>query len=180
MKKNPTITMKSLRRALPRVYAWLLKNDAEWLKANRPALPVREYVNSSVDWGWRDAKLAFFIRSKAIELLNAPGKPTFLSKTAICNSLGITSLIRQKVQKLPLTTTALADVTESRVDYAVRRVCWIACSYLQEGMFPQRWSLILRANVYRWMSYPKVVEALGASMEMLAQEDSHMTVMSVG
>jgi hypothetical protein len=161
--------MKSLRRELPRVYAWLLKNDTDWLKANRPARPVREQVNSSVDWGWRDAKLAFFIWSKAIELLNAPGKPTFLSRTAICNGLGITSLIRQKIQKLPLTANALADVAESRIEYAARRVQWAAQCYLQEGILPLRWNLIMRANVYRWTLAPKITEALNTATELLEQ-----------
>lgn len=180
IEKNPTITMKSLRRDLPRVYAWLLKNDADWLKTHRPARHVREPANSSVDWGWCDARLAFFVWAKAIEFLNAPGKPAFLSRAAICNGLGRTSLIRQKIHKLPLTAAALAEVTESRVCYAVRRVYWAARSYLQEGTFPQRWCLILRANVYRWLSYPKVAEALDTVMGMLERENSPMTVVSVG
>lgn len=180
MEKNPTITMKSLRREMPRVYAWLLQNDAEWLKVHRPARPVRQQVSPSVDWGWRDAKLAFFIWSKAIELLNGPGKPAFLSKTAICKGIGISSLVRQKIQKLPLTAAALTDTAESRIEYATRRVRWAAHCFLREEIFPQRWCLILRANVYRWRSYPQVAEALNAAMEVLEQANSQVTAPSIG
>lgn len=169
LEKNPTINMKSLRRGLPRVYAWLLKNDADWLKTHRPVRPVWKLTNSSVDWGWCDARLAFFVWAKAIDLLNASGKPAFLSRTAICNGLGVTSLVRQKIQKLPLTAKALADVTESRVEYAARRVQWAAQSYLQEGILPHKWNLIMRANVYRWTFHHQVTEALNAVTELLKQ-----------
>jgi hypothetical protein len=180
MEINPKILMRSLRGELPSVYAWLLKNDGDWLKAHRPPRLKRGRANSSVDWGRRDARLAVAVRSKAVELLNAPGKPVFLSKTSICNSLGITSLLRQKINKLPQTAEALAAVAESRVEYAVRRVRWVAHRYLQEEAFPQRWRLILRANVYRWMSHPQVAEALDVAMEMFELEDSQMPLASAG
>lgn len=180
IEKNPTLTMKSLRRDLPRVYTWLLKNDADWLKTHRPARPVRELANSLVDWGWCDARLAFFVWAKAIDLLNTSGKPSFLSRTAICNGLGVTALIRQKIQKLPLTDKALTAVTESRVEYAARRVSWAAKCFLREAIFPRRWGLILRANVYRWLNHLPVAEALDAAMEMFELQDSQMTLASVG
>lgn len=180
MERNPKLSMKSLRGELPRVYAWLLKYDGDWLKAHRPARPKQGRANASVDWGRRDAKLALAVRSKAAELLNTPGKPVFLSKTAICNSLGIKTLLRQKIGKLPRTAEALAAAAESRVDYAVRRVQWAARCYIEEESFPHRWQLVIRANVYRWMSYPQVEEALDAAVEMFEPEDSLMNLVSAG
>jgi hypothetical protein len=178
LENNPNISMRSLRGVLPRVYTWLLKNDKDWLKAHRPTGSKRGGANRSVDWAQRDAKFAVAVRSMAVELLSAPDKPKFVSKTIIINSLGITSLFRQRMQKLPLTVKALADAAEDRVGHAVRRVQWVARCYLQEEVFPQRWHLILRANVYRWMGYPQVAKALDAAMEVFEQADSHNSLAS--
>lgn len=180
VEENPKISMRSLRRDLPRVYVWLLENDANWLNAHRPARPKHRRPRSPIDWGRRDAKLALAVRFKALELLNAPGRPALVSKTAICNCLGITSLIRQKIQKLPLTADALAGVSESRVEFAVRRVRWATCSYLQEGVFPQRWRLVFRANVARWAGCQQVTEELDSAMEMFEMAVSRMPSASAG
>jgi hypothetical protein len=50
MKQGREITLKILRRKLPREYAWLLQHDAEWLGRNKPHPRRRSLPTVSVDW----------------------------------------------------------------------------------------------------------------------------------
>jgi hypothetical protein len=75
IKQNPKITMKRLRQNMPRVYAWLLKNDALWLKSHKPSSQKRVKAPSGVDWKRRDAVLAVKVRSVASILKNATSRP---------------------------------------------------------------------------------------------------------
>jgi hypothetical protein len=109
-RRKPKSSLKSLRSELPRVYSWLSKNDAAWLNSHKPQPLKRRRFNSSVDWNRRDAKLAVAIRSKASELLNAPGKPAIVSRSAIGRSIGQSTMLRLKIHKLPLASAALETV----------------------------------------------------------------------
>lgn len=71
-----------------------------------------------------------------------------VTRTAIGRALGVITLLRQHLHKMPLTAQALANVVESREKYAVRRVWWAADCYRRESVLPREWQLVMRANVY--------------------------------
>jgi DNA-binding transcriptional ArsR family regulator len=180
LRRTRRVSLKALRRKLPRVYAWLLRNDKAWLKTHEPQWSKQARNTSSVNWNQRDLKLAVAVRSTALSLLNAPGKPILVSKSAIGKSLGLTTLLQQKINKLPMTAQTLKEVAESGEAFAARRVWWAAHRYLQEERFPRRWQLILRSNVYRWMEDPQVETALNTAMKVLEREDSYIAVAASG
>jgi hypothetical protein len=174
IKQNTKITMKRLRQKLPRVYAWLVKNDTLWLKSHKPSSQKRVKAPSGVDWKRRDAVLAVKVRSAASILKNATGRPVHVTKTAIGRKLGIIPLLQQKIERMPLTAQVLASVVESRDDFAVRRVWWAEKRYLRERFLPARWQLLLRANVYSLRENPQVKQAIDVA---LADLESSFTSM---
>jgi Tn7-like transposition protein D/TniQ len=167
IKQNPKMMMKRLRQKLPRVYAWLLKHDALWLKAHKPPPHKRTKAPSGVDWKRRDAILAVRVRSVASSLKSAKGRPVHVTKTAIGRMLGQTALLQQKIDKLPLTAQVLNCVIETPETFAVRRVNWAARCFLHKGVVPKRWQLLLHANVYRLRDVPQVKEVIDATLETI-------------
>lgn len=170
MKKRPQPGMKSLRRSLPRSYAWLVQNDAAWLKAHRPQPSKRARPATFVDWGRRDSKLAPAVRESAGRLKATPGRPIRVTKTAVGRDLGRVTLLQQQIHKLPLTAAALREVVESRIDFAIRRVMCVAESFRQAGRKPRAWELIMRANVSGLLAEPGVMDAVNESLRTFEEE----------
>jgi Tn7-like transposition protein D/TniQ len=170
MKQKSKITLKSLRKALPKIYAWLLQNDSKWLKRNCPKSVKHKKVNSSVDWKSRDAQHAVLVKQSAARIRSAPGRPVRITRTAIGRDLGVVSLFQKHLRKMPLTCRMLVSSVESSEGFSIRRIWWAADRYLEEGVCPQRWQLILRANVYMHREALGVRDAIQAAMKKLDSE----------
>lgn len=178
MKQKREITLKALRRKLPREYAWLLQNDSEWLEGHKPWPKRRNLPTASVDWKRRDAEYVAAVKAAASRLKDAPGRPVQATRTAIGRALGAITLLRQKLQKMPLAAQVLKGVVETREQYAVRRVWWAADLYCQEESLPREWQFVMRANVYslREVSTVKcaIYEALNILRLSLSRSQSKM------
>ena len=176
MKSWREVTLKALRRKLPREYAWLRQNDSEWLEGHKPRPQGRNQPTPSVDWKGRDAEYATAVRATASRFREAPGRPVQVTRTAIGRALGAVTLLRQKLHNMPLTAQVLAGVAETREQYAVRRVWWAADLYQREDVLPREWQLVMRANVYSLRGVPAVkcaVEgAMGTLKSKLAQSQT--------
>lgn len=156
MRQAPKTTLKALRLKCPREYAWLRRNDTEWLKSHSPPTRRRARPTSGVDWKKRDAEYAVAVRAAAALIKNNPGRPVQVTKGALGRAVGATTLLRQKLHKMPLTTQVIAGVVETRVEYAARRIRWAAECFTRERTMPKPWQLMLRANVYSLRSVPEV------------------------
>jgi hypothetical protein len=167
MGQSPKTTLKAIRRKRPREYAWLLRNDAEWLKRHSPYSRRRTQSTSGVDWKKRDAEYAIVVRAAAACLRNNPGRPVRVTRTAIGRTVGAVTLLRQKLDKMPLTSQILASVVETREQYAVRRVRRAADLYCQKDVLPREWRLVTRANVYSLKDNSAVKCAVEGAMNML-------------
>jgi hypothetical protein len=170
MKPHRKSTLKALRHKLPREYAWLLQNDAKWLEKHKPRPMRRNLSTASIDWKRRDAEYAVAVRLAASRLKDAPGRPVWVTKTAIGRALGTITLLRQKLHNMPLTSQVLAGVVETREQYAVRRVWWAAEFYRQEGVMPLEWQLVARANVRSLREVSAVECAVKGAMSMLTSK----------
>ncbi|HWS85736.1 MAG TPA: TnsD family transposase [Pyrinomonadaceae bacterium] len=167
MKSRREVTLKALRRKLPREYGWLRQNDSEWLERHTPAPKRRNQPTTAVDWKRRDAEYAAAVRTVALRLKEAPGRPVRVTRTVVGRALGAITLLRQKLHKMPLTAQVLAGVVETREQYAVRRVWWAADLYFQEDVLPREWQLVMRANVYSLRAVSAVKCAVEGAMSML-------------
>jgi hypothetical protein len=170
MKSRQKITLKALRRKLPREYAWLRQNDSEWLDGHKPRPERRKQPTTSVDWKKRDAHYAAAVKAAASRLKDTSGRPVQVTRTAIGRVLGATTLLRQKLHKMPLTARVLEGVVEKREQYAVRRVWWAADLYYQERVLPREWQLVMRANVYSLRDNSAVECAVEGAMSMLTSK----------
>jgi hypothetical protein len=167
MKQNPKITLKAMWHKLPREYAWLRQHNSDWLKKHSPQTQKHVHTTSSIDWKRRDAEYAVAVRDAASRLINAPGRPIQVTKTAIGRAIGAVTLLQQKLDKMSLTAQVLAGVVETREQYAVRRVWWSADLYCQEYVLPREWQLLMRANVYSLKEALAVKCAVEDAMNML-------------
>jgi hypothetical protein len=82
-------------------------------------------------------------------------------------NIGAVTLLKQKLFKMPLTALVLEGVVETRVQYATRRVWWAAALFLEEGLLPQSWQLISRANVYRLRGASEIKVVVEATIQKL-------------
>jgi hypothetical protein len=165
--ENPEAGGKLLRSLLPRVYMWLYRNDGEWLKAYMP--PRKQTVSPSrVDWENRDTQWAIAAKLSAERLKNAPERPVQITVAAIARDIGQLANIQKHLDKLPLTAQVLAEVVETREQFAVRRVEYAAECFRQENVYPKEWQLVRRAGLRPDMeAVQQVKEAIAAALESL-------------
>jgi len=165
--ENPEAGGKLLRSLLPRVYMWLYRNDRKWLKAHMP--PRKQTVSPPrVDWESRDTQWAIAAKLSAERLKNAPERPVQITVAAIARDIGQLANIQKHLDKLPLTAQVLAEVVETREQFAVRRVEYAAECFRQENVYPKEWQLVRRAGLRPDMeAVQQVKEAIAAALESL-------------
>lgn len=163
----PTATRKELCRIARRAYNWLIKHDKDWLMAHQPEpIPSLENVE---DWKQRDVEFARCLRESADYLLNRPTRPTHLTPDTIMRRLDAKGPYDTYKQHMPLTTQVLAELTETREAYTIRKIWWAAVQYQDMGKVPSRDQLRSLANM-SWKEMPPPVErAIDAALEMLCQ-----------
>src|SRR5205823_6816032 len=113
MNRKSQPRMSILRKAIPRVYGWLLQNDRDWLNRNRPKPIKRQIVKFSVDWKRRDSEYNALVKQAANRIRTANRRPVRITKTAIGKDLGVVSMFQKHIDKLPLTKRTLTSVIES-------------------------------------------------------------------
>jgi hypothetical protein len=165
--ENPEAGGKLLRSLLPRVYMWLYRNDRDWLKAYMP--PRQQTLSPSrVDWESRDTQWAIAAKLSAERLKNAPERPVQITVAAIARDISQLANIQKHLDKLPLTAQVLAEVVETREQFAVRRVEYAAECFRQENVYPKEWQLVRRAGLRPDMeAVQQVKEAIAAALESL-------------
>jgi hypothetical protein len=165
--EHPEAGGKFLRSLAPRVYMWLYRHDREWLLAHMP--PKQKVVSPPrVNWERRDAQFAEAARLSAERLKNAPGCPVQITETAIARDIGQLANIQKQLDKLPLTAQVLAEVVETREQFAVRRVEYAAECFRQENVYPKEWQLVRRAGLRLDMeAAQQVKKAIAAALASL-------------
>ena len=171
---HPNASRTTLQQIAPKLHRWLWRYDHQWLDAHMP--PPKNPGHSQtkptpprVNWAERDTQLAQQVTLAAQRLKNKPGRPVWISVEAIGREVSLVKRLKGQWDKLPLTSQALAKVTETRVMAAVRRVEWAAACYRQEGHCPFRSHLAQRAGVRQSQKHPEVREAIEQALQMLSQ-----------
>ena len=107
--RTPRATQQDLRRSLPGVFAWLYRNDREWLQdlATRLANPRRSN-NSHIDWEARDRRLsAEVVKAVAMRQTHEVDGVERLTIAQLCAAIPELRRRLSKLGKLPLTAKAL-------------------------------------------------------------------------
>lgn len=64
-----------------------------------------------------------------------------------------------------MTAQILASVVETREEYCIRRIQWVAELFLNEKLSSKPWQLISRANVYSLRNVPEIRAAIETAVQ---------------
>ncbi|MBN1137233.1 MAG: TnsD family transposase [Anaerolineae bacterium] len=176
LREYPEAGRHSLQADWPVLCCWLRRHDTDWFNEHLP--PRRAPIASRtklppprVNWAERDEQLADQVRTVVQQLLKRPGRPVRISTAAICREIRQLKVLQSAMDRLPLTSTALAELTESHEGYAVRRIHWVAALYQEEQVCPMRSQFVSRASLKPELlrKWPLAQQALESALQNLQQ-----------
>jgi hypothetical protein len=136
----PDLTRHQLRSTIPAVYAWLYRNDRDWLNVQSP-VAISPIVNKPrFDWSAVDAKTAETLQEEAAQL-RSQTPPQQITRKALERILGQDGWLEKRLHKLPRCVTTLPEVTESVNDFRCRRIVWAAAELQQQEQPFRVWRL---------------------------------------
>ncbi|WNF23161.1 TnsD family transposase [Mesobacillus jeotgali] len=124
MGENPTWTKTQIRKSNPKEYAWLYRNDKEWLNCNSPKKFINQSPkNARVDWGSRDLDTLLLLK-KFLLTINHKSRPKRITKRYLALAIDKLSLIEKHLIKLPLSKLFIESLVESPIEYRERLEAW--------------------------------------------------------
>ncbi|MBO1513553.1 TnsD family Tn7-like transposition protein [Metabacillus bambusae] len=138
-KKYPEKSKTELRKDNSRTYAWLYRNDREWLNTNSPKKRQIPTVNNRVDWDKRDEEILKVVKAVVEEILNSDDKPERITISRVGKKIGKLSLLEKHLSKLPQTNEYLLQNTDSVRDFQIRRIKWAIGECERQGCDLQWW-----------------------------------------
>ncbi|MGG1659272.1 TnsD family transposase [Brevibacillus sp. NRS-1366] len=146
--KHPSLSTADLRRLRPDLYAFLYRNDKDWLKGNSPTGRKKVHVNNNrVDWEKRDIEMVEVVKKVVEEWDRGADKLTRITVSAIGKKVNRLSLLQKKKEMLPETTAYINSVVEDAEAFQLRRVKWIADRMQGDGEEVSEWKLNRRAGI---------------------------------
>jgi hypothetical protein len=121
--ENPIFSKTELRRLNPNVYAWLYRNDRDWLNENSPKKQSNPNKNYRVDWNKRDLETLTEIK-KLMLTINYRSRPKRITKRYLAVAIGKLSIIEKHLDKLPVTKLFIESNVESHEKYRERLSNW--------------------------------------------------------
>lgn len=137
---SPNLTRQKLRRRNPAVYAWLYRNDRDWLDRQLPAASRHAPNKPLLDWWAIDLEMAQTLRHRAAQLRTFI-PPQQITRLALERALGQPGWLEKRVRKLPRCAAVLSEVVESVEEFQCRRVIWAAEELLKQELPIQVWRL---------------------------------------
>lgn len=150
IRNNSDKNRKEIRNNFKKQYAWLYRNDREWIDKHFPEkIPFKERNKgypSTVDWKQRDIELLKEIEVEYTKLI-ALDKPIRITKSLLGKRIGKSAALDINMDKLHETKAYIENVIESVEDFQIRRVRKI-CEQLYEikGSF-KKWEVIRKAGL---------------------------------
>lgn len=143
--RQPEDRRTQLRKLRPDLYTALYRHARTWLEENSP-LPGRNNCHVAVDWAQRDCEIEGRILDAASRLRKfAP--PVRLTLTALLREAGVVWAIGKKLQMMPKTQACLQRETESRTQFAIRRIKAVAAAYNMNGADVPLWVVARKAGL---------------------------------
>lgn len=114
----PCLGAKALRALAPATYAWLYRNDKQWLLLHTTLLPTgRHGNNSNIDWDARDRELQAAVRGEVARMKEAqPG--AYPSREHLLMQLPRLAACLEKRDRYPQTRRLLSVLQEETVNKA--------------------------------------------------------------
>ncbi|WP_342540504.1 TnsD family transposase [Heyndrickxia sp. FSL K6-6286] len=125
----PGFSRTQIRKCFSKEYMYLYRHDYEWLFDQLPIVQAKEKPKSIVDWGIRDREYLSKVKQLYKELIEID-KPIRITISIIGKRLGILSNLVKHLDKLQQTEKYLNKITESTLQFQIRRCCKIIDSML--------------------------------------------------
>lgn len=118
----PEKTKTEIRKMAPDVYAFLYRNEPDWLNAFSPFKKRIQTPNQRINWENRDKKILEMVKEAVRSWDMNAEKLTKISVTSIGRKINKLSLLQKKAEKLPITMTYISDYVEDLPTFQMRRV----------------------------------------------------------
>lgn len=115
---HPGASTKNIRSVIPKIYAWLYRNDREWLLAQTQSLLSGRFGNhSNVDWHERDCKLADLV-SDTFSRISSTEEKLKLEKIEIFTQIPALSRSLEKRGYYLKTRKLLSEIIQAKKSIA--------------------------------------------------------------
>lgn len=142
----PEATKTMLRGMAAATYAWLYRNDREWLNEHSPALRQPISNANRVDWSQRDREMLEQVKEATDTLLNAE-EPTRITISGIGKTIGKLALLEQHLDQMPLTQAYLNSVVETVEAFQMRRVRSAIAQLVRDNEEVKEWRVLRLAGL---------------------------------
>lgn len=143
---NPQASRTDFQALAPSLIDWLRQHDRAWLDTTLPPIKKKQPPKTSVEWGKIDLMLSESVNNAASQI-RSDAQPRRVSITAIIRIVGHRTWLEKKLDKLPLTSQALATHLESFEDYSIHRIVWASNFFREKGVAPSQAMFSRRAGV---------------------------------
>lgn len=135
VRNHPGVPRVELRAMNPTAYAWLDRNDPEWLESALPKKrPAGGYRSNS--WANKDEALVPRIREAVAVLLSADSRPHRVTVKSIADQMGMGVTLQGMLPNIPQSRELIKKSLESATDIALRRIRWAAAQFVSELTLP--------------------------------------------
>lgn len=177
LKKKPALSRWALRKRFTRLANWLSRNDHEWLQAHLPPRRKRTVKARVVDWQGRDETLQAAVRASAAGIRKRHGRPVWITRARIGKDITQDTMLKRYLDRLPRTKKALAEVVETRIQFAKRRIAGATDYFRKAGICPARSILFLRAGLTTDLRYdPEISEAIDDALRSLGPRANNIKI----
>lgn len=148
---NNQATIKLLRSIAPDTYAWLYRNDCQWLKAqNKLLMSAREFViPHKINWHQRDVDYTNLTLKLASELKQLETRNR-VTHSRILRTLGIEATVRRNQHQFPLLIKTFSTVCETIEQFQMMRVRVAIEKLISLNKAPQLWKIKRLAGLKTW------------------------------
>ncbi len=172
-KKNPTKGIKWLRHEgnAAGIYAWLYRNDREWLQSNSPERIKATFFCNRVNWEQRDKSLLknlLILEARAhVESVNFRKSKAWYIKNS-----STPSILEKHRDKLPLCKKFIDSHAESVEEFQRRRIESAICNLRAENEELQTWKIIRRAGIRKEFLSETLLKFIDKSQGILGNGSS--------
>ncbi|RTR26274.1 transposase [Robertmurraya yapensis] len=146
-KEYPNLSKTQLREKRPAVYAFLYRNDRNWLNVNSPEKQKVETINNRVNWLERDQEVLKKVRKVVEDINNGNGKPIRITIKTLGDLIGKRALLENHLDKLSKTKGFIEQVSESERDFRLRRVEFVILEMKEKEEAVKEWKVLKKAAI---------------------------------
>lgn len=122
--------------------------DLDWLKGHQP-ICKKPLIAPRVNWEERDKHLRVEAEAIVKSLIVNQKKPVRITPATVAREMGYLARIQHNPDKLPLTWDYLRSVSESREEFARRRILWVISESHRQGIVLPIWQIARKAGIRR-------------------------------